>query len=212
MTIDTGKILGQINLKGVAQYYRMLGPAQAKEAVVIDFLKQYEAKDPCGQVLIFFNRKKELFNFDSMIKAQKLKFSVGLFHGAMSEPEKREMVGKIRNRSFEVVLATNIMARGLDIRTITMVISMDPPSVGSESRPAPIDESTYVHRVGRTGRHSDKGVALSLLQEGAKVGSELERDLVAKVKKATGCDILEVKDFEAAFRAMKEAFENNQKE
>ena len=56
------------------------------------------------------------------------------------------------------------MARGIDIRTCTLVINLFAPRK-SRKREALIDGPTYMHRVARTGRFEDKGIALSILRD-----------------------------------------------
>jgi superfamily II DNA/RNA helicase len=63
-----------------------------------------------------------------------------------------------------VLLATNIVARGIDIRDVCFVINVDAPREGRRDNSV-ISIDTYLHRVGRTGRHSDKGVALTLIDD-----------------------------------------------
>lgn len=60
LTIDTNKELGQINLKGVKQYFYKVGPEAQREEVVLEVLKFYEKQPPVGQVLVFFNTIKEV--------------------------------------------------------------------------------------------------------------------------------------------------------
>lgn len=56
------------------------------------------------------------------------------------------------------MIATNIMARGIDIRKVCLVINFYPPREKNDK----LDIITYKHRIGRTGRFNDKGVALTL--------------------------------------------------
>ena len=60
-------------------------------------------------------------------------------------------------------MATNIVARGIDIRDVCFVINIDAPREQKKFSAISID--TYLHRVGRTGRYSDRGVALTLVDE-----------------------------------------------
>ena len=61
-------------------------------------------------------------------------------------------------------MCTNIMARGIDIRNAVFVINVIPPisKTAANSTNIMIDVDMYLHRVGRTGRHNDKGVALTI--------------------------------------------------
>jgi superfamily II DNA/RNA helicase len=61
-------------------------------------------------------------------------------------------------------LATNIIARGIDIRDVCFVINCDAPrEKASKGEDGVISIDTYLHRVGRTGRYSDKGIALTIV-------------------------------------------------
>ena len=70
---------------------------------------------------------------------------------------------KFRNDETNILLATNIIARGVDVRNACFVINMGPPKTSDKD--LDIDLDIYLHRVGRTGRHNDKGVALTLLEQ-----------------------------------------------
>jgi superfamily II DNA/RNA helicase len=74
-------------------------------------------------------------------------------HGDMSQYERRRAVEQLRQRRVEVLVATDVAARGLDIRGLSHVVNFDLPN-------SPED---YVHRIGRTGRGGDTGVAVSLV-------------------------------------------------
>ena len=67
---------------------------------------------------------------------------------------------KFKNGETNVLLCTNIMARGIDIRNAVFVINVGAPK--KSDRENDIDVDIYLHRVGRTGRHNDRGVALTL--------------------------------------------------
>lgn len=86
----------------------------------------------------------------------------------MTHEEKNTIITKFRNNDLHVLLATNVIARGIDIRDVCFVINMDVPrekgnkSKTGERSDGDISIDTYLHRVGRTGRHSDRGVALTV--------------------------------------------------
>lgn len=67
---------------------------------------------------------------------------------------------KLRNRDYDVMLATDIIGRGIDIRTVTLVINYSEPLKKNKY----ISETNYIHRVGRTGRYSDTGVGLTFVK------------------------------------------------
>ncbi len=81
----------------------------------------------------------------------------------MEISEKKDIMKKFRNNETNILLATNIIARGIDVRNACFVINVGPPK--HSEKDTDVDLDIYLHRVGRTGRHNDKGIALSLLQK-----------------------------------------------
>jgi ATP-dependent RNA helicase DbpA len=79
-------------------------------------------------------------------------FSVLAMHGELEQREREEMLVRFANRSSNVLIATDVAARGLDIKELAMVINFDIAT----------DTDGHVHRIGRTGRAGSHGVALSL--------------------------------------------------
>jgi ATP-dependent RNA helicase DbpA len=79
-------------------------------------------------------------------------FSVLSLHGELDQREREEMLVRFANRSCNVLVASDVAARGLDIRELPMVINFDVAS----------DADTHLHRIGRTGRAGRSGIALSL--------------------------------------------------
>ena len=67
--------------------------------------------------------------------------------------------GKIK-----ILLSTNLIARGIDNRKVGIVINLDMPYYFENNRKIGIDIETYLHRVGRTGRYGDKGIALNIVE------------------------------------------------
>jgi superfamily II DNA/RNA helicase len=93
---------------------------------------------------------------------------------------------KFRNNDTKILLATNIIARGIDIRNACFVINIGPPK--ESDKEGDIDLDIYLHRVGRTGRHNDRGLALTLIHKG-----DLHR-MVEGIKKIHKIEIVESKD------------------
>jgi ERCC4-related helicase len=74
---------------------------------------------------------------------------------------KSDRIKKLRNRDYDVMLATDIIGRGIDIRTVTLVFNYSEPFNKNKG----ISETNYIHRVGRTGRYTDTGVAVSFVKD-----------------------------------------------
>ena len=75
-------------------------------------------------------------------------------HGGMSQEQRDRVMGRLRSRTAELLVATDVAARGLDIEQLTHVVNYDVPS-------AP---EAYVHRIGRVGRAGREGVAITLAE------------------------------------------------
>lgn len=83
------------------------------------------------------------------------------------------MEGKVR-----ILLTTNLLARGIDMRKVTLVINYNLPlkiNKDDKDKTREIDLETYLHRVGRTGRFGDKGIAINLVEQ------RRDLDLIEKI-------------------------------
>ena len=79
---------------------------------------------------------------------------VAALHGGMSQEQRDRVMGRFRDGSLDVLVATDVAARGLDIEHVSHVVNFDVPS----------DPDMYIHRIGRTGRMGREGVAITLLE------------------------------------------------
>ncbi len=79
-------------------------------------------------------------------------------HGGMDQPQRDRVMGRLRDGTAELLIATDVAARGLDVDLLTHVVNYDVP-------PAP---ESYVHRIGRVGRAGREGVAITLVEQKEK--------------------------------------------
>jgi ATP-independent RNA helicase DbpA len=107
-------------------------------------------------------------------------------HGDLEQRERDQVLVKFSNNSCAVLVATDVAARGLDIKSLAAVINFELPR----------DPEIYVHRIGRTGRAGEKGIALSIFTE-----SELYRinSIEQYLKKPCICDVYESLDRDPGF-------------
>jgi ATP-dependent RNA helicase RhlE len=105
----------------------------------------------------------------------------GELHADCSPSQRERVMHGFRNQKFPILVATNIAARGLDVRHITHVVNFDVPMAPEE----------YVHRIGRTGRAGDEGAALTLV-------TPEERDQLERIERRLGKKIprVKVEDFD----------------
>ena len=115
-------------------------------------LLDYVLSDESVEQAIIFTATKK--GADSL--AEKLKddgYACAALHGDMRQNMRRRVIEKMQRRRLKVLVATDVAARGLDIRTLSHVINFD----------MPMQAEDYVHRIGRTGRGGSSGNAYSLI-------------------------------------------------
>jgi ATP-independent RNA helicase DbpA len=100
--------------------------------------------------VVFCNTRQEVRDVHEALLERG--FSALALHGEQEQREREEMLVRFANRSCCVLIATDVAARGLDIKELPMVINFDVAS----------DAETHLHRIGRTGRAGSRGVALTL--------------------------------------------------
>ncbi len=104
-------------------------------------------------VLIFCSTKKSVKEIRRTL--QDLNFSVDSIHSDLEQSDREKVLLKFRNRKIQVLVATDIVSRGIDIDDIGLIINYDVPH----------DAEDYVHRIGRTARAESKGVAFTFINE-----------------------------------------------
>jgi len=103
--------------------------------------------------VVFCNTKRECQEIKNAL--DNCGFSVQALHGDLEQKHRDQVLVRFANKSCSVLVATDVAARGLDIKELQAVINYD----------LPWDPDIYVHRIGRTGRAGKKGLALSLCTE-----------------------------------------------
>ncbi|MFZ0872338.1 MAG: ATP-dependent RNA helicase DbpA [Rhodanobacter sp.] len=129
----------------IEQRFHEVEPAQKMDA-----LAQLLSSDRAEHALVFCNMRREV---DAV--AQELDrrgFSALALHGDMEQRDRDEVLVRFANHSCAVLVATDVAARGLDIAALPLVVSYDIPH----------DPETHTHRIGRTGRAGQSGLAITL--------------------------------------------------
>ncbi|HET6992265.1 MAG TPA: DEAD/DEAH box helicase, partial [Bacteroidia bacterium] len=102
-------------------------------------------------VIIFSSTKVNVKNMEKELK--RLGLSVAAIHSDLEQNEREEVLRQFRNRNLKILVATDVLSRGIDIENISLVINYDVPG----------DAEDYVHRVGRTARAESKGEAITFI-------------------------------------------------
>lgn len=109
------------------------------------------------------------------IKLAEHKISVGEMHGACDKQTRRQAINNFKNGKIKVLVASDMAARGLDIKGVTHIFNVDVPGKSKD----------YLHRAGRTGRAGAHGYCISLMSgEEMKIARRYERELKIKIKQA----------------------------
>lgn len=88
---------------------------------------------------------------------------VAALHGAFDGADRDRLLEDFRSGRSKVLLTTNVLARGIDVSSVSMVINYDIPMKGRGDSEA--DPETYLHRIGRTGRFGRIGVSISFVSD-----------------------------------------------
>ena len=105
------------------------------------------------RVIIFSGSKQKVKQIASSLNQKKI--NCGQMHSDLDQAQRDEMMFKFKSGQIDVLVATDILSRGIDIDDITMVINYDVPH----------DAEDYVHRIGRTARADRDGVAITLISD-----------------------------------------------
>lgn len=130
------------------QYYCFI-PQKHKDLYLIWLLNEH-----IGQSVIIFTRTVHE-TMRLTILARALGFGAISLHGQLSQSARLGALGKFRSRSRDILIATDVAARGLDIPSVDLVLNYDLAA----------DSKTHVHRIGRTARAGKSGKAISLVTQ-----------------------------------------------
>ena len=131
------------------QFYYLIDRFEEKYRTFIEVLKIEKPK----HVLVFVNTKKTASWLDKRLKTYKgINFKVGIISGNLSQFQREKIMNEFKTHRINLLIATDVAARGLDIENVSHVINYDVPKF----------PGNYIHRIGRTSRMNKKGVAITL--------------------------------------------------
>jgi ATP-independent RNA helicase DbpA len=119
---------------------------QNKEESFVKILSEFRPEN----VIVFVNTKDQARELEKNLQERKI--DALAIHGDLEQYERNDVLVQFANKSCPILVATDVAARGLDIKELSMVVNFDIPH-GSE---------TYTHRIGRTGRAGAEGKAITL--------------------------------------------------
>lgn len=139
----------ELTLQGIKQYYQPVPQESWKIATLVDL---YE-KLSIGQSIIFANSRRKA----EFIKEQLLdeEYTAHCIHGDMPQADRNEIMRNFKAGKVRILIATDIIARGIDVQQVSIVINYDMPRF----------REVYIHRIGRSGRYGRKGTAINFVTE-----------------------------------------------
>ena len=158
----------QMTVPQIRQTYYEVGSRDKFEVLarVLDF-------EMPSSAIIFCRTKSEVDALGERLIARA--FPAETLHGDLSQAQRDRVMGRFKTGQVELLVATDVAARGLDIEHVSHVINYD----------IPLDPEIYVHRIGRTGRAGRAGCAITLV-------TPRERRLLRTIERATGAEIRRV--------------------
>ncbi len=118
---------------------------------ILEPSKDNNSENKLDRVIMFASSKQKVKELSRSLKLKG--FNVGAMHSDLDQKERDEIMYEFKNRRISILIATDIVSRGIDIDDIQLVINYDVPR----------DPEDYVHRIGRTARANREGEAISLV-------------------------------------------------
>ena len=137
----------ELTLEGIKQYFI----AVEKEEWKFDTLCDLYDTLTITQAVIFCNTRRKVDWLTDKLTARD--FTVSAMHGDMEQSQRDVIMKEFRSGSSRVLIATDLLARGIDVQQVSLVINYDLPA----------NRENYIHRIGRGGRFGRKGVAINFV-------------------------------------------------
>ncbi|KAL6863921.1 DEAD domain-containing protein [Trichoderma novae-zelandiae] len=187
----------ELTVKGISQMFIDC----ADDNIKYDVLCKLYGLMTIGQSVIFVKTRESANEIQRRMVADGHKVSA--LHAAFDGNERDELLAKFRQGENKVLITTNVLARGIDVSTVSMVINYDIPMKGrGDTEP---DAETYLHRIGRTGRFGRVGVSISFVYD------KKSYDALSSIANTYGIDLvrLDTDDWDEAEERVKEVIKKN---
>ena len=152
--------------KTVSHFLYPINSVTLKTNLLLEFLKE----TPTGKVIVFTRTKHRAQRLGADLESAK--YNIAVLQGNMSQNRRQKSINGFQSGKFDILVATDIASRGIDISEVSHVVNFDMPST--------IDD--YIHRIGRTGRAENTGEAITfLLPQDTRLLHQIESLLGYKV-------------------------------
>jgi len=135
----------ELTLEGIRQFYINVIQDRYKLDALIDIYSSLSI----NQTIIYINTINRALQLQNKLRYQGLESS--LLHSKITQVERNNVLNDFRNGKSRILLSTDIISRGIDIQSVSIIINYDVPNY----------KETYIHRIGRSGRYGRKGYAIN---------------------------------------------------
>ena len=136
----------QVTNENIKEYFYVIDESERKDALI----RLIDYKNPTKSI-VFCRTKKDVDDIADFLAGAG--FDAKGLHGDMDQRRREEVIRGFKNDKIEILVATDVAARGLDVNNVSHVFNYH----------LPLDPESYVHRIGRTGRAGKEGMAISLV-------------------------------------------------
>ena len=139
----------ELTLEGIKQFYISIEKDAWKLETLVDIYRKLQV----NQSIIYCNTKRTADWLVEQLNSRD--YAVKCIHSNMKAEERKQVMQEFRNGDLRVIIATDIISRGIDVQQVSIVINYDIPSL----------KDVYIHRIGRSGRFGRKGVAINFVTQ-----------------------------------------------
>ena len=149
--------------------------------------------------MIFVNSKKTATYLKDKLTQES--YAPGILIGGMPFEERDKTIDGFRSNIYTHLVASNVLARGIDIPQVDIVVNFDVPTVSNNFYLEP-DFANYLHRIGRTGRFGTDGLAITFVEQDE---DGLQESMMRKMEEFYKSEIKEITlpEFIVVFKAMR---------
>lgn len=144
-----------------------------------------DVEDP-QLAIVFCHTKREVDEVS--MKLRQMGYNAGALHGDYTQARREEVMGKFKNGLLDILVATDVAARGLDIQNVTHVINYNIPQ----------NPESYIHRIGRTGRAGKSGMAITFVTpreyRHLRLIEKTAKTVIDKKKLPTRADVVKARE------------------
>ena len=153
----------------IAQSFYVVEEYERDDALI----RLFDYKNP-SKAIVFCKMKRDVDRLSTYLVSQG--YSAKGLHGDMEQRQREEVIKSFKSDTLEVLIATDVAARGLDVKGVSHVFNYQ----------LPFDSESYVHRIGRTGRGGEEGSAVSIVSPAEfKSLHKIQKDVGTKIESKT---------------------------